>query len=219
MERANHGPSLVRRTLIEREGSEARGPNTLERENRTCRNCTPGTCAQNKREPFSPPRVTKRRTKTFLRILTGVFCLAAYLLSTPLAPLGTAMLAWIDGEHRVHLVNQAHGTRIILAHDNQNVRRASTHHHCLASSALVLFAQPLSDAQPDHVLSFQSGNSNSIWERLPAVAAPADTIIGDAHFEEFVSFADSPQPPALRWPESPPDPSVLTVIRSTVFLI
>ena len=163
--------------------------------------------------------MTKRRVKTCFRTLTGLFCLAAYLLSTPLAPLGTAFLAWIDGEHWVHLVNQEHSTRIVLAHDNQDLRRARTHHHCVASAALVLFAQPLSETQPDHVLSFQSGSSNALWERLPAVSAPCDFFAADAHFTQKIITLGTVPGPTLRWPESPPDPSALTVVRSTVFLI
>jgi hypothetical protein len=152
-------------------------------------------------------------------MISGVVCLAAYLLSTPLAPLGTAFLAWIDGEHRVELVNGDHGSRVVLAHDSQDMRRASGHHHCLASAALVLFAPPLSDTQPDHVLSFQAGISSAVWERLPVLASPSYGVVTAPLYTITLRDLATVYLASLCRPESPPDPSALTVFRSTVFLI
>ncbi len=85
-----------------------------------------------------------------------------YLLaSTPLSPLLTATLAWIDGGHTISLVGEGESVRVVLGHVRGIERWSPPHHHCLIARALVAFAEPSTPRQPDHILHFGG--------RLPSV--------------------------------------------------
>jgi hypothetical protein len=157
--------------------------------------------------------------KTLFRTVTGSTCLFAYLLSTPLAPLSTALLAWIDGEHTVQLVGQEQGARVVLSHDQKVPGQVANHKHCPAAAAMVLFAEPPVPGQSDHVLSFESAGSNAMWERLPTVNAPD---VGVALDRSFALASCHSVDAAIRdtvHPAPPPLSTSVVVVRSTVFLI
>ena len=152
--------------------------------------------------------------------LVAVLCLLAYLFgATPLLPMGTALVAWLDGDHYVSLNTQDNGLKIVLHHDNANTRTALTHSHCLVAGALVLMSKPSCSSEPDHVLSFRNGSSTALREvsapllssRLQAQIAPSLAAL---------SLAPAPiidiETPLL--PIPPPALSV-SIVRATIFLI
>lgn len=152
--------------------------------------------------------------------LQAALLLVVYLCAcTPLAALSAAGIAWFDGEHRVRLSMGAEGMRVLLQHDQEQIRVPSSHTHCLVSNALVLLAQSPNESDPDHVLSFHSvkaGGLPSLNERM-VPALPQGVMLAYA-------AKNSPLFPSAvaQWPQllslPPPDTSV-HVVRSTVFLI
>ena len=143
-----------------------------------------------------------------------------YLLaSTPLTPLLTATLAWIDGGHTIALVGEGDSVRVVLGHVQGIARWMPDHHHCWIARALVAFAEPSTPRQPDHILHFGgrwptipgreregSPNPGSLvrWSRPPPLSL---------EFPVFIALGIRP-----RGAEVPPRTSEL-VARSTVFLI
>lgn len=156
-----------------------------------------------------------------VRPVWAVCCLLAYLFSaTPLLPIATALVAWVDGEHYVLLSADNASMRIVLRHDARDGRTALTHSHCVVSRALSLLAEPAGPEHSDHVLSFQKASSiiarsaplrptpQSTIEMPMAPAVPATRPLPQLRTNVEAPFLDLP----------PPATSVV-VARATVFLI
>lgn len=148
-------------------------------------------------------------------------CLLAYLLSaTPLLPVITALVAWVDGEHRVSLSADKDSTRIVLSHDARDPRMALTHAHCAVSRALMLLAESSGPVDSDHILNFQSASSTTLREATPSAAVPiADKILvppAPADAVVLTRLLTNVEAPLL---DIPPPATSVVVARATVLLI
>lgn len=87
----------------------------------------------------------------------AALCLVLQLaVCSPLLPLVTALAAWWDGDHSVCFVVRSGEIHLELRHVHGAGTLASSHHHGTATRALVLFSEPNSPSDPDHVLEFAS---------------------------------------------------------------
>ncbi len=150
-----------------------------------------------------------------------MLCLLAYLLSaTPLLPVATAVIAWLDGEHHVTLAMEKDGVSVVLGHDERDARKSLTHTHCIVSSALTLLAEPAGPAHSDHVLNFQAGNvatPGKAVAHLPApIASETSTIPVSIAERVLPVIVTKVEAPLL---DIPPPATSVTVARATVLLI
>lgn len=83
-------------------------------------------------------------------VLCGLYC----LLGTPAPALATAILAAIDGGHTISFSHQGESVQVVLGHEVGSGLRTPNHHHCVVARTLVLFSEPTSPREPDHVLQF-----------------------------------------------------------------
>jgi hypothetical protein len=169
---------------------------------------------------LSPRRMQRTRAFFQLRWLGAFVGMGLYLLaSTPLTPLLTATLAWIDGGHTIALVGDGDSVRVVLGHVKGIDRWIPTHHHCLIARALVALAEPSTPRQPDHILHFGgrlptiSGRERE-WTAAPLLSVRCPRLLPLRW--EFPASHLRCLP--LQSPESPPPTSEL-VFGSTVFLI
>ena len=162
--------------------------------------------------------------RQLFRPLWAWLCLLAYVASaTPLPPLVTALVAWMDSDHRVTLTADSDGTRVVLAHDAGTGRRAITHTHCAVSRLLTLLAEPAGPAPSDHILAFHSGGLAVLREKAmpnPAMddrerpAAPGVFILPEGR-----NLASASTRHLERREHSPPPPRSFILLRPLVLLI
>ena len=149
-------------------------------------------------------------------------CLLAYFLSaTPLLPIATALVAWVDGEHRVELSADRDGTRVVLGHDARDPRKALTHSHCAVSRLLTLLAEPSGQDHADHILNFQCGSSTTLREATPWVAAPQTDAgpVAPASVPAVLLPRLVPKVEEAPLLDIPPPAICVLVARATVLLI
>jgi hypothetical protein len=153
-------------------------------------------------------------------IWASMWLLAYFLSATPLLPIATALVAWVDGEHRVALSADKDGTRVVLGHDARDPRKAFTHLHCAVSRVLTLLAKPSGPDHADHVLNFQCGSSTTLREATPCVAVPqadagpvAPASVPAVVLPSLVSNVEA------RLLDIPPPAMAVMVARATVLLI
>ena len=151
-----------------------------------------------------------------LRLLAGWCGLLLYVGA--FSPLGmgvTALLGTIDPDHHARFQPGSGGMRLVLHHEGN----CSGHQHGVVARALTIFAQPVSNTDPDHVLQFISLNGFTRDSQLIVPAAnPSEPVI--VYFAEsaFILPAGSIQfIPAAR---PPPDAVCdFLYLRTTVLLI
>lgn len=173
-----------------------------------------------RRHKVSVRRMHRTRPSFRLRWMGAFVGMGLYLLaSTPLTPLLTAALAWMDGGHTIALVGEGESVRVVLGHVRGIARWMPDHHHCWIARALVAFAEPATPRQPDHILHFGG--------RLPTI--PGREREGMPNPGVSVRFS-RPQPVRVEPPillssgtrpratEFPP-PTCEQVVGSIVFLI
>ena len=161
--------------------------------------------------------------------VVGMVCLLLQLAwCSPLLPLATALAAWIDGGHSVVFVAGAADTRLELRHDAQPLAALSpqspTHQHGTVIRALMVFAEPASSSDPDHVIAFAAAEfatstSRSAWLRIRegSELRPRQSFLSAASTGFAIhSFGTRVFRP--RVPDRPPDPGV-ALSRSVVLLI
>ena len=87
----------------------------------------------------------------------AALCLVLQLMvCSPLLPLATALAAWWDGDHSVCFVASPGEIHLELRHAHGAGTLPSNHHHGAATRALLVFSEPESPSDPDHVLEFAS---------------------------------------------------------------
>ena len=91
-----------------------------------------------------------------IAVLAAVCLVLQLAVCSPLFPLVTALAAWWDGDHSVCVVVRAGEIHLELRHVHGAGTLASSHHHGAATRALVLFSEPNSPSDPDHVFEFAS---------------------------------------------------------------
>lgn len=157
-------------------------------------------------------RKAKSCSKTF-RVLTGISVAALYLLvTTPLAPALTALLALADRSHHVAIQQTTEGVTVLLRHECAN---SPIHRHGIVARALTLIAQRTSQGQPDHVIQFSASAITVLVSIAPTTIEPASEAPASCDLLICASPAVSP-----KIPRSPPDTSSsLLSTRSTVLLI
>ena len=159
----------------------------------------------------------------------GILCLFVQLaLCSPALPLVTAFAAWMDGGHSVLFVAGVDEIRLELRHDSKTLEAVSppgpAHHHGRVLQAMMVFAEPASSSDPDHILAFASTefaarNPRSTWmrsregfvlrERPPALPAPLPWFAGAPCWGRIRCVPAS---------ASPPGPGV-SVSRTVVLLV
>lgn len=88
--------------------------------------------------------------------MAAVFLLLQLAICSPLLPLTTALAAWMDGDHSVCFVARPGEVHLELRHARGASPLEPIHHHGAATRALLVFSEPASSSDPDHILEFAS---------------------------------------------------------------
>jgi hypothetical protein len=98
-------------------------------------------------------------------------------ICSPLLPLATAMAAWMDGDHSVCFVARPGEVHLELRHARGTGPLAPMHHHGATTRALLVFSEPASPSDPDHILEFASGQ---LFSRETRASLRGPTVVEEA---------------------------------------
>jgi hypothetical protein len=101
----------------------------------------------------------------------GSLCLVLQLaVWSPLLPLATALIAWMDGGHTIRFTASGDETHVELRHERGVVGWELIHHHTPLIQSLVCFSKPSNSGEADHILAFSTigsvSASGSLLQRL-----------------------------------------------------
>lgn len=169
--------------------------------------------AHTETKPKRPHWVRSLDRRSAVRRLGAALCLLAWLVSTSgFIPALAASLAEIDPQHRVSVVQDESGTRVLLQHDVANLH----HRHHLVARMLVACAVNRGAGDADHVLNFGGATAQE--------AASAAVVAPGASEDQVSPPVDGPvllriEPVVFRFTAArpPPDtpPSAVLIARST----
>lgn len=92
----------------------------------------------------------------------GSLCLVLQLaVWSPLLPLATALIAWMDGGHLIRFVASGDETHVELRHERGVAGREVSHHHTPLVRSLLCFSKSSHAGEADHVLAFSITGSIS----------------------------------------------------------
>ena len=89
---------------------------------------------------------------------------------SPAGLAATMLAASCDRNHHLLLASSEHGMQLVLRHSPNCPR----HHHGAVARILTFFAEPLSAANPDHVIQFTS--ANGVLRKADATPAAPDKL-------------------------------------------
>jgi hypothetical protein len=143
---------------------------------------------------------------------------AFLLYAGAFTPLGLGVAAgagFLDRTHLVCVQGGEHGSQIVLKHGN----KCAMHRHGVVARALTLFAQPVSAANPDHVIQF---NSPDTFSRQAEVSVPrpgnfAQPVVGSIEAARGFRHKELPPLGLIRRSLDQCRPPLL--LRSTLLLI
>jgi hypothetical protein len=109
----------------------------------------------------------------------GSLCLVLQLaVWSPLLPLATALIAWMDGGHTIRFVASGDETHVELRHERGVVGQKIVHHHTPLIRSLVCFSKPSNSGEADHILAFSTigsvSESRSLVQRTTRAEAGLD---------------------------------------------
>jgi hypothetical protein len=161
-----------------------------------------------------------RNSRGLLHRLWAVVCLATYLgVATSLMPALVALVAWVDGDHRVMMASGENGVSIVLRHGEAGSRTGAEHAHCPVSRTLVLLAETPDTADPDHVLNFSACHPSTLCAAsmpLPTGAVqPATTALQGCPMARPVPVRSV----GAKLLAIPPPDLPVEVVRTTVLLV
>ncbi len=92
----------------------------------------------------------------------GSLCLVLQLaVWSPLLPLATALIAWMDGGHAIRFVASGDETHVELRHERGAAGQEMVHQHTPLVRSLMCFSKPSNSGEADHVLTFSTIGSVS----------------------------------------------------------
>jgi hypothetical protein len=106
----------------------------------------------------------------------GSLCLVLQLaVCSPLLPLATALIAWMDGGHSIRFVVSGDETHVELRHEHGVLGRELNHQHTPLLRSMMCFSKRSTSVQGDHILEFSTTGSvsefRSLTERATRVEA------------------------------------------------
>lgn len=124
----------------------------------------------------------------------GSLCLVLQLaVWSPLLPLATALIAWMDGGHAIRFVASGDETHVELRHERGVVGRKMVHHHTPVIRCLVCFSQPSNSGEADHILTFSTIGSVSESRSLVQRTVRAEVGFPKGHALAALSLRESMQ--------------------------
>ena len=109
--------------------------------------------------------------------MAALFLLLQLAICSPLLPLTTAFAAWMDGDHSVCFVARPGEGHLELRHARGGSPLEPMHHHGAATRALLVFSEPASSSDPDHILEFVSGQ---LYSREARASLRQPTVVEEA---------------------------------------
>ena len=106
-----------------------------------------------------------------------LFLMLQLAICSPLLPLATALAAWMDGDHSVCFVARPGEVHLELRHARGAGPLEPVHHHGAATRALLVFSEPASSPDPDHILEFASGQ---LFSRETRASLRQATVVEEA---------------------------------------
>ena len=156
-------------------------------------------------------------------LLAGWLLVLAYVGTLPsLLPAAFALMARLEGSHRVELCAGGGAARVMLTHPGgAGKSHDAIHRHCVFARMLASFAESPRNDDPDHLVKFTSGANRGVERRTLAPDAP---LTADAAAPEFSAVAQVGIPVRTHvreWPQgaAPRPPDGLLKLKSTLLLV
>ena len=160
------------------------------------------------------PRPRKRGSA--LRLFAGWCGLLFYVGAfSPVGMLAGAILGSLDKDHHALFQPGTGGMRLVLHHEGN----CAQHEHHGVARALTIFAQPVSDTDPDHVVQFASGDG--LWSESSRIISN-EAGNKEHHFAHTALLFDQSSRIEFERPATGPPPDIvgnLLNVRFTVLLI
>ncbi len=122
------------------------------------------------------PRIASRSPRG-VAALAMLFVMLQLTICSPLLPLATAVAAWVDGDHSVCFVARPGEVHLELRHARGTGPLEPIHHHGATTRALLVFSEPASPTDPDHILEFASGQ---LFSRETRASLRQATVVEEA---------------------------------------
>jgi len=161
------------------------------------------------------------------RWVIGVAVLLLFTQVQGVIPLLFAGLAWVDGEHHVHLGSGAEGYQVVLQHE-ATAAPGSTyscqHQHCALDRILVAFANPDPAREADHTFSFHNLDLSEEIKHLKALPqsqleCPAPVLVDVTSSVIVLPELSLGRPYDNPFSRPPPSPAASAFIYQTVLRI
>lgn len=164
---------------------------------------------------FGPEKPRHKLLVSF-HIMAAYLSLTLYLgFFTPIGFCTAALVGSFDSAHQVCLRYGAPGIQLVLHHHGSCVG----HRHGVVAGALTIFTQPVTPANPDHVIQFGSDNNLA----LQATTSMPPRVHSEQATLAVIAIFSTGLPPAVTSSERPCPPSdehgKLLCLRSTVLRI